>query len=743
MSPGTSYWRRQSSLGAVVSIPMALLIAAYLGHVLSLNESGWRVFVGSVAVLVLPLFAIGIHVMKRNAIPLLALIDEGATGDAEIDRERFAALLRVPQDGVLITVATWLIGGSIVVAISWAATPDFGVFEAAATLAACLGASVACGTFIYGVSQRMLIDTRRAAARELPVELREAATRRVRIRTKLQVCFLTTSVLPLLLTVFLVDAQGGGQSNLSALVFLVAGLSGAFAMTLAWLLARDMADTTNSLLDGLARLASRDLRPLDLLEADDEFGELARACGRLSQGVGEVVQRMAESAARIGGAATTLGVTSARVQQASTRQTEGAELASQRLQAIATDAGQMTERSQRLQASVEESSSTIVEFSASSSELRTVANQLVELIDHAVSALAQIAEGTEHITARVEALTQLTDAANSAAEELGVSAEEIDREATETGRLAASVIEASQRGRDHVRRSDDGMRSIQDAVGASAAALEELHTQVRKISAVVEMIEEVAAETHLLSLNAAIIAAQAGEDGRGFAVVAGEVKGLATRVTRRTREISQIIESVETSAECSGAAMEESRLAVAEGLELWKGAGAALEEIAGAAGESGDRVNEILREIRSQGIATQQIRTLMSNVADDVGAIAEAVTSQSEGQRSMVSTANLIREVASIVHRSVEEQARGTATLQSGVAVVEEATRHIDDGLESQSEACRSASELIDDVHTRAAEQRVAAERVEVDAQRLAAEASALSSEAARFKLPDAFDPAD
>ncbi len=736
MRPSQSYWLRQSALGAGVSIPMALLVSAYLGEVLDLSASGWRTFVGSVAALVLPFFAGGMWVITRRARPLLEWIDEGPSGDAELDRVRFRALMTSPQEGVLIGGATWLLGGAAVIGIAWTAIPEFGGFDAAATAAACFLACMASGAFTYALSCRLLAGVRSHAASVLPADLRESCVRRIPIGVKLQIGFLATGLLPLLITAFLVQARGAAIEGLSMQVFLVAGIAGTFAVGLAKLLAREMADNARRLLEGLERVAARDLSRPVALESDDELGELARACARLADGVGEAVRRMAETAERVDSATATLGAAGHRVTDASSRQAACVAQANQALEGISAEARAMTERSGRLKVSVEDSSSTIVEHSAASQELREMANSLFEKIDQAVPALAQIAEGSEHISARVQALSRSSDEASAATQELAVAAEQIDREAAETGRLASSVVEASERGRQHVRSSDAGMRSIQDAVGGSAQAIEDLHERVTEISAVVHLIEEVADETHLLSLNAAIIAAQAGDEGRGFAVVADEVRGLAERVTHRTREISKIIESVEGSTERVDTAMAQSLAAVGDGLELWKGAGTVLEEIAQSASESGERVSEILRAIRSQGSATQQMRELIGGVSSDVGAIAGAVEAQSEGQRSVVEISRQIRDVAELVHRSVEEQAAGNRRLQDGVGVVEEATRHIEEGLESQSEAVRSAVERMGEVHERADEQQQAAERVAEGVDELARDAEALRREVGRFQLP-------
>ncbi|MAE95436.1 MAG: hypothetical protein CL910_12305 [Deltaproteobacteria bacterium] len=645
--------------------------------------------------------------------------------------------MHFPQDAVITGGVVWLLGGLIIAAISFALTPEFGPFEVAATLVACMAACLVSGLFTYGVARWLLAEPRREAARLLPVELRESEVRSISLGTKLLASFLAIGVVPLLLSAFLVQALAGDVPGLTVRVFAVTAIAGAFSVGLARVLARDITDTARVLCDGLERLASRDLSLPVQVESDDELGSLARACDRVAGSVGDAVARMAQTAERIDAATGDLEEAGLQVTQASERQTAGVLESSAALEAIDRDAKGMTERSEQLQVSVEESSSAIVELGASSEELREMADTLFAQIDQAVPALGQIAESSESITASVGALSDSAGEAHQATHELAVAAEQIDREAAETGRLAGSVVEASERGRDHVVRSDAGMRRVQDAVTGSARALDELGRHVTEISAVVQLIEDVAAESHLLSLNAAIIAAQAGDQGKGFSIVADEVRGLAERVTSRTREISEIIRTVETGTAHARATMDESREAVDGGIELSAGAAGALEEIAQSARQSGERVQEILRAIRGQGTATLAMRSLMEGVSRDVSGIAEAAAAQVQSQREVTAASTSIRDVAQLVHRSAEEQAHGSVTLRSGVDAVEEATRRIDEGLGSQRVASRNALEQVQEVNTRAHENQKAASQVALGVAALAREAEALRAEVERFKLAD------
>ena len=733
-APSQVFWLRQSLAGAVISIPTALLTAAYLGEVLDLSEEGWRVFVGSVAVLVLPMFVFGNVIMKRRVQPLFDWLDHGCSGDPEIDAVRFRCLIRNPQDVVLMGFAIWMLGGTLIVLSSLLLTPEYGPLAVGATYIGCLTGSVVSGSIVYFVTRFHLRAARSQAGRELAPELRMKQVRNFSLGAKLHITFAAVGLLPLLLIAFLVQGQGEAESSLMGQVVVVAIFSGTFATILAAALSRDLSQTARQLVEGLERLAARDLTQRVGVESDDEFGELGRACDRVGDSLNHAVRRMSETAERVEHATGSLQEAGVSVTEASDRQASSAADVGQAVQQIARDAVAMAVHAASLDESVHESSSTITESGAQQEELREMANRLFEEIDQAVPALSRISESSEDISARAEVLTRSADEAHQATQELAVSADQIDREAAQTATLTESVVEASRRGRERVRDSDAGLETIRHAVSGSTQTLEQLNERVGQIHEVVQLIEDVASETHLLSLNAAIIAAQAGDEGRGFAVVAGEVRGLAHRVTRRTQEISELIEAVQSTTADAWAAMANTREAVNEGSELWKGAGVVLEEIARAALESGERVTEILRAIQNQGSATQQMGELMAGVTGDVKAIASAVQDASEGQTAVGTASTSIRDVAGMVHGSAEEQARAILALREGVLVVEEATRTIGEGLENQDRACQTAQTLATQVNARAEEQAGAATQVAEGVSSLAAATQALRDEVGRFR---------
>ena len=185
--------------------------------------------------------------------------------------------------------------------------------------------------------------------------------------------------------------------------------------------------------------------------------------------------------------------------------------------------------------------------------------------------------------------------------------------------------------------------------------------RTKEIGAIVDVIDDVADETNLLALNAAIIAAQAGEHGRAFSVVADEIKDLAERVLASTKEIGDLIRSVQEEGENAIGAIETGTESVASGVDLSAEAGVSLEEITRVSRDSGERIQGILE--RGAGTGS---RGLTRGRADGEGPrrrrrdSRRAATEQERGNTVVYRSTTAMRDVAQQVRTTTEEQSHGS-----------------------------------------------------------------------------------
>jgi methyl-accepting chemotaxis protein len=498
-----------------------------------------------------------------------------------------------------------------------------------------------------------------------------------------------------------VDALAGVERGALAPLLGFLGLVLAATLGVTVLLVRDVSGATRRLLAQLERVRAGDLRASELLGSDDELGELGLAVARTSAALRATLRRASGAADRVEEAAAQVSQVGASVAATSEEQVAGLKRAAAATSAIDRQARGIAESSEALTRSVEEASSSVLELGAAAEQLNHTARALNGQVDDVSGSIEQMARGVAHVHESTQVLAEATFETSSSLSEMAQSMRAVDGHAVETARLSARVVELAEGGRERVRRTIEGMESIRAATDGARSVIQGLSERVADIGKVVDVIDEVADETNLLALNAAIIAAQAGDQGRAFSVVADEIKDLAERVLSSTKEIAALIRSVQDESANAAEAIRHGSARVHEGVQLSAGAGAALEEITAAARDCGGRTQEIVAAVREQARATSHVGTLMERVNARVGEIRAAGVEQSRANEVVTRSAVMMREVAYQTQRTTEEQARGSARIRDGMEAVRDVVDRIHSALREQSEACRNAVSHLEHIHQR------------------------------------------
>ncbi|WP_300451556.1 methyl-accepting chemotaxis protein [Accumulibacter sp.] len=235
----------------------------------------------------------------------------------------------------------------------------------------------------------------------------------------------------------------------------------------------------------------------------------------------------------------------------------------------------------------------------------------------------EVRDATQHLSASAARIQhgseQQSNAASTMAaaiEQMSARIEHLSSRAQDADRIAARAGELSSEGQQAVGSVVQAIERIADIVNQSATIVAELGGRSERISAIVNVIKEIADQTNLLALNAAIEAARAGESGRGFAVVADEVRKLAERTSRSTSEIAEMISAIQNGTRAAAASMNAGVGRVGEGVALARRAGESIAEIGGNARQVVDRVADISQALREQS-------TTSSGIAHNVERVAE------------------------------------------------------------------------------------------------------------------------
>jgi methyl-accepting chemotaxis protein len=263
------------------------------------------------------------------------------------------------------------------------------------------------------------------------------------------------------------------------------------------------------------------------------------------------------------------------------------------------------------------------------------------------SASAEISSSTEEMAAGAQEQMSQAGEVASAVEEMTKTIVENSRNASGTAETARQAREAALAGGKVVEETVAGMRRIAEVVKQSAVTVRELGRSSDQIGEIIGVIDDIADQTNLLALNAAIEAARAGEQGRGFAVVADEVRKLAERTTKATKEIAGMIKKIQQDTGGAVLSMEEGTRQVDEGITLADRAGRSLQEIVDVSQRVTDMVTQIAAASEQQSSASEQISKnveAISTVTGETATGTQQIAHAAEDLNRM--TENLQRLVA-------------------------------------------------------------------------------------------------
>jgi len=262
------------------------------------------------------------------------------------------------------------------------------------------------------------------------------------------------------------------------------------------------------------------------------------------------------------------------------------------------------------------------EIGKAGAALNQMKNNLRELIQAIAGTAEHVASASEEISSSATlqaqgAETQKDQAAQAATamQEMSSTVLQVSENSSKAADSSRRAAETARQGGSIVNQTLTEMQSIADSVSSTARKVEELGKSSDQIGRIIGVIDDIADQTNLLALNAAIEAARAGEQGRGFAVVADEVRKLAERTTSATKEIAQMIRTVQEETKVAVSAMEDGTKQVERGVKSTAQAGDSLKMIIQASEDVGEMIMHIATAATEQSSATEEINNNMEQIA--------------------------------------------------------------------------------------------------------------------------------
>ena len=250
--------------------------------------------------------------------------------------------------------------------------------------------------------------------------------------------------------------------------------------------------------------------------------------------------------------------------------------------------------------------------------LHEVLSRVSQNTAQVASASTELSCAAEQMAAGAAQVAGQAATVATASEEMAATSNEIALSCTQAAEGSKQANDAAEAGADVVKETVQGMNQIAEQVRTSAVTVSDLGKKSEQIGAIVNTINDIADQTNLLALNAAIEAARAGEQGRGFAVVADEVRALAQRTSSATREIGEMIKAVQQQTRGAIGAMQSGVTRVEAGTVEAAKSGAALEEILQQIGSVTVQVNQIATAAEEQTATTVEISNNIQNINEVV-----------------------------------------------------------------------------------------------------------------------------
>ncbi|MEJ2668962.1 MAG: methyl-accepting chemotaxis protein [Gammaproteobacteria bacterium] len=279
-------------------------------------------------------------------------------------------------------------------------------------------------------------------------------------------------------------------------------------------------------------------------------------------------------------------------------------------------------------------------------QLRSLVSTINETAVKVTSA-AQEAQGTAHNLAEAsDHQAQEIAGASAAVNQMAMSIDQVSANALESSSVAERSVEIANKGADVVRATINGMDTIREQIQETSKRIKRLGESSQEIGDIVSLINDIADQTNILALNAAIQASMAGDAGRGFAVVADEVQRLAEMASNATKQIEALVRTIQNDTNEAVISMEQTTAQVVNGARLAQDAGVALGEIETVSKSLADLIQSISNAARQQAASAGQISKTMS--------VIQEITSQtSEGTTVTASSIGHLAELAVQMRNSV------------------------------------------------------------------------------------------
>lgn len=294
------------------------------------------------------------------------------------------------------------------------------------------------------------------------------------------------------------------------------------------------------------------------------------------------------------------------------------------------------------------------EVTSLSKSINAMADSMSDIVGKIGNSSSSLGTSSSQLDSSSSNMSDGVNAQSAQAAQVATAMEEMNAAVIEVARNSHSATEAARGARDIASKGGDvvgqainAMKEVAESTGVTGTTIKNLGKSSEEIGTIISVINDIADQTNLLALNAAIEAARAGEQGRGFAVVADEVRKLAERTTKATKEIGEMINTIQDETTRAVDAMDEGTNKVENGVKLANEAGDALSQIVTGVEDVNDMISQIATAAEEQSATAEEIARSMENITEASQTNVDAITDVS-------GAAGRVSEIATELHSLVD-----------------------------------------------------------------------------------------
>ncbi len=482
-------------------------------------------------------------------------------------------------------------------------------------------------------------------------------------------------------------------------------------------------------------LLAGDLTTVLPVEVNTEIGQLTVVINTLTQKMRHTLEALKEACSEFEEVAGELADAGGKVSNGSLVIKEHTDVTAKKMEELTSSFMNITNKLQELNAQSERGSTTVYEMSQVNQEMFDNVSAMSASVTQSIGAIKQMTEAIDETSGYMVQLNNDIGSVNAAMGRLDTSIDMEEKSAKESIALSKELSVNAESGMRALEETIGGIEQIQKSSFETASVVAALGNHAMDIGNILHVIDDVTKQTNLLALNAAIISAQAGEHGRGFAVVADEIGALASRTKDSTKEIAELIATIQDESKEAVAVMQENNATIESGVNLGAQAAEAFARLKNTADKSTAQAENLAKATIEQANDVRAVTGAVSGIISTVEAINTSAHRQADDAAALNTASGKMNLINQQVARSSEEQARSAKEVLKAIKNIAATSGEVNERQVAQIESTKLASSSIVAVDSRAKAQNESSRHLESTLADIKEQIAKLTEYTAQFKI--------